>query len=58
MLKRLSKISSPIDSLIASDQSQVINLTAVQKVIVTETEKFILPMATSQRFLEGQQYAT
>ena len=58
MLKRLSKISSPIDSLIASDQSQVINLTATQKLIVTEIENFLLPMAISQRFLEVQKYTT
>ena len=58
MLKRLSEFSAPIDALIASDQVQVRNLTAAQKVIVTEIEKVILPMATSQRFLEGQNYDT
>ena len=58
MLKIISEPSDPIDALIASDQAQVINLTAAQKVIVTEIEKFPLPMATYQRLLEGQQYAT
>ena len=58
MLKRLSELSAPIDALIASDQVQVINLTAVQQVIVTEIEKCILPMATSQHFFEGHNYAT
>ena len=46
MLKRLSELSAPIDALIASDQVQVRNLTAAQKVIVTEIEKVLLPMAT------------
>ena len=32
--KRLSELSAPIDVLIASDQVQVINLTAAQKLIV------------------------
>jgi len=58
MLKRLTELSAPIDALIASDQVKVTNLTVEQKVIVTEIEKVLLPMATSQRFLEGQQYAT
>ena len=58
LLKKLGEISAPIDALIASDQVQVRNLTAAQKVIVTEIEKVILPMDTSQRFLEGQNYDT
>ena len=58
MLKRLTEFSAPIDALIASDQVKVTNLTVEQKVIVTEIGIFFLPMATSQRFLEGQQYAT
>ena len=57
MFKRLSELFAPIDALIASDQVQVRNLTAAQKVIVTEIENFLLPMATSQRFLEAQKYA-
>ena len=58
MLKRISELFAPIDALIASDQVQVRNLTAAQKVIVIEIEKSLLRMATSQRFLEGQNYAT
>ena len=58
MLKRLSELSATIDFLIAYDQVKVRNLTAAQRVIVTEIEKVILPMATTQRFLEGQHYAT
>ena len=58
MLKILSEVSAPIDALIVSDQVQVRNLTAAQKVIVTEIEKVLLQMATSQCFLEGRQYAT
>ena len=58
MLKIIIEPSDPIDALIASDHVQVRNLTAAQKVIVTEIEKFPLPMATYQRLLEGQQYAT
>ena len=58
MLKRLSEFSAPSDALIASDQVQVINLTATQKLIVTEIENFLLPMAISQRFLEVQKYTT
>ena len=58
MLKIINEISAPFDALIASDQVQVRNLTAAQKVIVKEIENFLLPMATSQCFLEVQQYAT
>ena len=58
MLKRIIELSAQIDALITSDQVKVTNLTVEQKVIVTEIEKFLLPMAISQRFLEGQQYAT
>ena len=58
MLKRISELFAPIDALIASDQVQVRNLTEAQKVIVIEIEKALLRMATSQRFLEGQNYAT
>ena len=47
MLRILSELSAPIDDLIASDQVQVRNLTAAQKVIVTKIEKVLLPMATS-----------
>ena len=54
MIKILSKLSAPIDSLIASDQVQVKILIAAQKRIVTEIEIVLLPMATSQRFLNGQ----
>ena len=50
--------STRIDDLIASDQVKVTNLIVEQKVIVTEIEKVLHPMATPQRFLEGQQYAT
>ena len=57
MLKRLSGLSSPIDALIASDQVQIRNFTAAQKVIVKEIENLLLPMATSQCFLEVQKYA-
>ena len=35
MLKRIIELSAPIDALITSDQVQVRNLTAAQKVIVT-----------------------
>ena len=58
MLKRLNELSASIDDLIASDQVQVGSLTAAQKLIVTEIENFLLPMATSQRFLEGQLFDT
>ena len=58
MLKRLSELSAPIDALIAYDEVKVRNLTAAQKVIVTEIGKVLLPMAITQRFLEGQQYST
>ena len=58
MLKRLSEISDPIDTLIASCQVQVRNLTATQKLVVTRMETFLLPMAKSQSFLEVWQYAT
>ena len=58
MLYKPTELSAPIDDLIASDKVKVTNLTVEQKIIVTEIEKFLHPMATSQRFLEGQQYAT
>ena len=58
MLKRLTELSTTIGALIASDKVKVTNLTVEQKIIVTEIEKFLHPMATSQRFSGGQQYAT
>ena len=57
MLKRLSELSAPIDDLIASDQVQVRNFTAEQKLIMIEIEKVLLPMAASKLFLKGHQYA-